>query len=160
MRNLATAKIRAFLPWCSFVPFVVCCLILGCAGEPKHPTWNNATGAEQHERLMWKAIQEKNWSDFESHLSSTFIGVNADGQLLDRAGWLQQWKSASIQEFTLGDLQVHPEGPDMKVTYILQMQGAGTSPAQPSGLRVISTWQQLKKGWILSSTSMTPIQNH
>ena len=37
-----------------FVSFVVAISILlsGCAGEPKHPTWTNATGAEQHERLI------------------------------------------------------------------------------------------------------------
>ena len=48
-------------PLCSFVSFVVGLSILlsGCAGEPKHPTWKNATGAEQHERLMWQAIQRQ-----------------------------------------------------------------------------------------------------
>lgn len=158
MRNIHADKSKPFAPSCSFVPFVVslCLLLAGCAGEPKHPTWANSTGAEQHERLMWKAIQEKGWTDFEHHLSSTFVGVNAEGKLFDRAGWLAQWKSAPVQDFSLGELQVQPEGPDMKVTYILQLQGSGAAPA---GWRVVSVWQQFKKGWVLSATAMTPIQN-
>jgi hypothetical protein len=69
MRNLNADKSELFAPLCSFVPFVVglCLLLSGCAGEPKHPTWANSTGAEQHERLMWKAVQEKGWVDFEHH---------------------------------------------------------------------------------------------
>jgi hypothetical protein len=161
MRNSVKVKARPFLPSCSFVSFVValCLLLAGCAGEPKHATWANSTGAEQHERLMWKAVQEKSWMDFEAHLSATFVGVNAEGKLFDRAGWLEQWKNAPVQDFSLGDLQVQPEGPDMKVTYTLQIQAAGTASGQSAGLQVVSVWQQLKKGWVLSATSMTPIQN-
>jgi hypothetical protein len=84
--------------------------------------------------------------------------VNAEGKLFDRAGWLEQWKNAPVQDFSLGELQVQPEGPDMKVTYTLQIQAAGTAAAT-TGLQVVSVWQQLKKGWVLSATSMTPIQN-
>jgi hypothetical protein len=47
----------------------------------------------------------------------------------------------------------------MKVTYIVQLQGDGVPAGQQAGLRVVSVWQQLKKGWILSATSMTPVQN-
>ncbi|HWF04387.1 MAG TPA: nuclear transport factor 2 family protein [Candidatus Angelobacter sp.] len=157
--NLHADKSTFFAPLCSFVPFVVglCLLLSGCAGEPKHPTWTNSTGAEQHERLMWKAIQEKGWADFEHHLSATFVGVNAEGKLFDRAGWLEQWKNAPVQDFSLGELQVQPEGPDMKVTYTLQIQATGA--AVTTGLQVVSVWQQVKKGWVLSATSMTPIQN-
>jgi hypothetical protein len=147
---------------CSFVSFVVGLSILlsGCAGgEPKHPTWNNATGAEQHERLLWKAIQGKDWANVERRLSPTFVGVNAEGRMFDRAGWLELWKSAQLTEFSLGEVQVQPEGPDMKVTYILSLPASGKSPA-PAGQRVVSVWQQLKTRWLLSATSITPIQNN
>ena len=108
---------------------------------------------------MWKAIQVKNWADVESHLSATFIGVNADGQLFDRASWLHLWQSTTIQEFSLGEVLVQPEGPNMKVTYILQLPGNGTAPAPTAGVRVVSVWQQVTKGWILATTSMTPVQS-
>ena len=85
-------------------------LLVGCAGEPKHPTWSNATGAEQNERLMWQSIQKKDWLNVQSHLSPTFTGVMADGQMFDRAGWLQQWQGAQLGEFSLGEVEVHPEG--------------------------------------------------
>jgi hypothetical protein len=162
MPRFANAKILGSVPLCFFVSFVVGLAVLtsGCAGEPKHPNWNVSTGAEHHERLMWKAAQEKDWGNFEHRLSATFVGVTADGQMFDRAGWIQHWKSAAAGEFSLGELQVQPEGPDMKVTYILQMQGAGTAATPATGLRVVSVWQQLKRGWILSATTITPVQNH
>jgi hypothetical protein len=143
------------------VSFVVglCFLAAGCAGSPKHPTWSSATGAEEHERLMWQAVRDKDWANFERRLSPTFIGVNAEGQIFDRDGWVQQWKGAQVAEFSLGELQVQPEGPDMKVTYILHVPASGAGPA-PAGQRVVSVWQQLKTRWLLSATSITPIQNN
>jgi len=143
-----------------FASFVVglCILLSGCAGEPKHPTWKNATGAEHHERLMWQAIQGKDWANVERHLSPTFVGVTADGRMVDRAGWLQQWQSAQVKEFSLGELQVHPEGIDMKVTYILHVQASALAPAPPEGFRVMSIWQDVKSRWMLSATSITAIQ--
>jgi Domain of unknown function (DUF4440) len=134
------------------VTIMVCLpLLTGCAGSPKHPTWNNATGAEQHERLMWQAVRDKDWTNFERHLSPTFIGVTADGQLFDRSGWLEHWKSEPVTEFSLGELQVQPEGPEMKVTYIFHVQGSA------AGLRVVSVWQQVSRRWVLTATSITPI---
>jgi len=160
-RFAETDNRRPVSSW-SFVSFVVGLglLIAGCAGgEPRHPTWNNSTGAEQHERLMWKAIQDKDWVNVERRLSPTFVGVNADGRIFDRAGWLELWKSAQVTEFSLGELQVQPEGPDMKVAYILSLPASGKGPA-PARQRVVSVWQQLKTRWLLSATSITPIQNN
>src|SRR6202012_990054 len=115
----------------------------------------NATGSEQYEKMLWQAVQQKDWGTFERQISGTFIGVNAQGQVFDRAGWVDFWKNVQVSQFTLGEAQVQPEGPDMKVTYVWQLQGAGQAvPA--GGLRVVSVWQQLKKGWILPATSMTP----
>jgi Domain of unknown function (DUF4440) len=149
------------LPSCAFVSFVVglCILSAGCAGEPKHPTWNNATGAEQHERLIWQSIQSKDWTNVERRLSPTFTGVTPDGRMLDRVGWVQQWQSAQIREFSLGDMQVHPEGSDMKVTYIFHFQASASGPPPSSGFRVVSIWQDVKSRWLLSATSITPIQS-
>jgi uncharacterized protein DUF4440 len=159
MLSSRKTKFRFFLPLCFFVSFVVCFFLAGCAGEPKHPTWKNATGAEQHERLMWQAIQGKDWVNVERRLSPTFVGVNAEGRVFDRAGWLELWKNAQVTEFSLGELQVQPEGPDMKVTYILSLPAPGKGPT-PAGQRVVSVWQQLKTRWLLSATSITPIQNN
>jgi hypothetical protein len=139
----------------------VFCLALGCAGAPKHPAWSNATGGEQHEQLMWKAIHDKDWTAVERHLSPTFIGVNALGESFDRAGWVAYWKGAQPAEVSLGEQNVQPEGPDMKLTYIMQIQG-GTNMEKSSGgdsFRVVSVWQQVKAGWLLTATSITPLQS-
>src|SRR6476660_1552790 len=159
MLHISKTENRRLVSLCSFVSFVVAAglLIAGCAGEPKHPTWANATGAEQHERLMWQAIRDKDWANVARHLSPTFIGVDADGQVFDRDGWLQNWKSAQMVEFSLGELQVQPEGHDMKVTYIFHIQAGGSSSAPAGGLRVVSVWQQIKARWVLTATSITPI---
>jgi len=133
-------------------------VIAGCAGEPKHPTWKNATGAEQHERLMWQAVRDKDWANVERHLSPTFTGVTADGRLFDRAGWLEQWKSSEMREFSLGEVQTQPEGIDMKVTYIFHGQTSAKALLTSSGLRVVSVWQDVRGRWMLSAISMTPIQ--
>jgi Domain of unknown function (DUF4440) len=135
-------------------------VLAGCAGEPKHPTWKNVTGAEQNERLIWQSIQNKDWASVQSHLSPTFVGVTSDGRMFDRAAWLQQWKSAEVREFSLGEVQVQPEGADMKVTYVFQFQASGAGQVPAAGLRVISIWQQVKAGWILTASSITPIQNN
>jgi hypothetical protein len=109
---------------------------------------------------MWKSIQSKDWANVERHLSGTFIGVAADGAMFDRAGWLEQWKSAQVREFSMGEVQVHPEGPDMKVTYIFHVQASTSGPASPEGFRVMSVWQEIKGRWTLIATSITAIQSH
>jgi len=153
MKTQATIR-RNWLPLCSFVSFVVTVLLAaGCTigKEPKHPTWKNATGAEQYEQLMWKAIRDKDWKEVEYHLAATFVGVNAKGQSFDQAGWVEYWKSAPVSDFSLGEVTVQPNGNDMTVTYVLHLNGGA------AGLRVMSVWQQVKGGWILIATSHTPI---
>jgi Domain of unknown function (DUF4440) len=145
----------------SLVSFVVLVLVLGCAGPPKHPTWKNATGGEQHERLMWQAMHNKDWTSFERRLAPAFVGVDSAGKAYDRAGWVERWKSAGVGEYSLGDLQVQPEGADMVVTYVATLGGdvhsTGSSAPAPQ-MRVVSVWQQVKSGLILTSCTMTPIK--
>ena len=147
---------RDWIRLCSFVSSVVVVLaLLGCTigKEPKHPNWKNATGAEQYERLMWQAIRDKDWKEVEYRLAPVFAGVNANGQLLDRGGWVAFWKTAPVNDFSLAEVVVQPNTSDMTVTYVLRLNGA---PA--AGLRVVSVWQQVKGGWILTTTTHTPIQ--
>jgi hypothetical protein len=134
--------------------------IAGCTigREPKHPNWKNATGAEQYERLMWQDIRKKDWQDVEYHLAPTFVGVNAQGRALDREGWVEYWKSADIKEVSLGEFSVQPSGTHMVVTFVLHLVGtAAGRPFPQDGLRVISVWQQVKSGWILTATSCVPV---
>ncbi|HKT52704.1 MAG TPA: nuclear transport factor 2 family protein [Candidatus Angelobacter sp.] len=136
----------------SFVSFVVVCIFLGCAGAPQHPTWKNATGGEMHERLMWQAIRDKDWKNFEQHLAPAFVGVDPAGKSHDRAGWVEHWKSAAIHDYSMGEVTVQPAGDDMVLTYVV------TLPGPADRLRVVSVWQQVKSGWILAASSMTPVR--
>lgn len=161
MPRFANIENRRPVFLCSFVSIVVGIglLIAGCAGEPKHYTWTNATGAEQNERLMWQSIQDEEWVSVERHLSPTFVGVTTNGRMFDRAGWVELWQVAEVQEFSLGDMQIQPEGADMKVTYILHVKASAKAPLPSSGLRVVSIWQEVKSRWILTAMSITTIQN-
>jgi hypothetical protein len=141
-------------------PFVftlfLCVTLAGCWSEPGKFNWKNAPGAEQYERLMWQAIQEKEWQQVQSHLAPVFVGVAPDGRNFDGSGWVGYWKALQVSDFSLGDLTVTPDGPDMVVTYVLNLNGT----AVPSGgLRVVSVWQQVKRGWILISQSETPVKS-
>ncbi|HET6935112.1 MAG TPA: nuclear transport factor 2 family protein [Candidatus Angelobacter sp.] len=140
------------------MPFVVIAFF-SCAGPPKHPSWKNATGGEQHEKLMWRAIHDKDWKAVERHLAPSFVGVNAAGQSFNRESWLEYWKGAPVGEFSLGEMTVEPEGADMVVTYVLQLSsGSVAAETSSKGLRVIAVWQQVKTRWILTTVSLTPVQ--
>jgi ketosteroid isomerase-like protein len=125
---------------------------------PKHVNWSNATGAEQYERLMWQAIRDKDWKAVEYRLSPTFIGTTPGGQALERNAWVEQWKGAPVADFSLGEVTVQPSGHDMVVTYVLTLTGTPKTAQPAPALRVISVWQAVKSGWVLTASSMTPIR--
>ena len=136
--------------------FLFCLVLTGCWGEPGKFDWKNAPGAEQYERLMWQAIREKEWQDVQGHLAPAFVGVAADGRNFDGSGWVAYWKSVQLSDFSLGELAVTPNGADMVVTYSLNLNG---SAVPPGPLRVVSVWQQVKRGWVLISQSETPVKS-
>lgn len=150
---------RYMFPLCSLVSFVVIVsLTLGCyGGAPKHPSWKNATGGEQYERLMWQAIRDKEWSSVHARLAPTFTGSTAAGRILDRDGWENYWTNAAPKEFSIADLSVQANGPDMVITYVLHLSGSPLASGD-AGWRVMSVWQEVKGGWILIASSHTPIQ--
>lgn len=151
LRARLTSPVRIFV-----IPLVALYIMLtGCWKEPGKFNWGNAPGAEQYERLMWQAIREKDWAEVEHHLAPTFVGVGAEGKQFDVPGWLGYWKGLQVSNFSIGELAVAANGPDMVVTYDLQLNGA-SAPASP--LRVVSVWQQVKKGWILISQSEIPVK--
>lgn len=133
-------------------------ILAGCWEAPQHPTFTNATGAEQLERLMWQAVKDKNWPEVERHLAAAFSGVNSAGQSMDRAAWVDYWKNSQLTDFSLGDVTVQPNGADMVVTYVLHFTGSDAAHSSPAGgVRVVSAWQEVKRGWVLISQSHTPI---
>ena len=82
------------------------------------------------------------------------------------------WKSAALGEYSLGEVTVDPAGADMVVSYILVFSSKPAGDSNRNGnpnsvehsiglnqsLRVVSVWQQAKRGWMLTATSLTPIR--
>ena len=107
---------------------------------------------------MWKAIRDKDWPQVERHLAAVFVGVGPRGETLDHATWMEYWKKAQVQDFSLGEFNTQPNGADMVATYVLHLNATDANQSIPArGLRVISVWQELKGGWVLTSQSATPI---
>src|SRR5689334_21168614 len=128
-------KVKNYWPLRSFrwMALLLVAAIMGCAGgPPKHPAWNNATGAEQFERLMWQSMQNKDWKEVERHLAPMFTGVTAEGQALDRNGWIEYWKQAQVKDFNLGELTMQPAGADMVVTYDVRFNDGVTGRVPPA----------------------------
>lgn len=154
------------------LPVTILVFLAGCAGEPRHSTWKNATGAEQHERLLWQAIKAKQWKDVAIHLAPMFVGVGGDGRKYDREGWMAYWKAAALHDYSIGEVTVDPAGTDMVVSYILVFNSKTAGDSRSSGnsngddnnigssppVRVVSVWQQVKSGWMMTATSLTPIK--
>jgi len=143
-----------------FSAVLILLVLFGCNvwNQPKNLDWKNATGTEQLERLLWKAIHDKDWPQVESHLAPGFVGVGPRGETLDRAAWTEYWKKAQIQEFSLGEVNTQAGGVDMVATYVLHFNGTDASVTVSSkGFRIVSVWQELKGGWVLTSQSATPI---
>lgn len=159
MSKSASSKPRPGLLLRSAPALMLFAFLLGCAGPAKNPTWSNATGAEQHERLMWQAIRNKDWMNFERRLAPAFVGVDAAGNVFDRAGWVDHWKQAGIGDYALGEVAVQPGGADLVITYVVTITGGDQANHAPaSRLRVVSVWQQVKSRLILTASSLTPIQ--
>ena len=142
------------------VPWIVLLLLLvDCSGSSKHPTWTNATGAEQCERLMWHSLQNKQWQEVDHHLAPLFMGVNSAGQSLDHAAWIEYWKQSQVTDYSLGELSAQPAGADVVVSYTVHFNDSSAGQTAPSsGVRVLSVWQSVKKGWVLISQTHTLIQ--
>ena len=120
----------------------------GCWDTPKVSTWSSATGAEQFERLLWQEIKAKNWNAVEPRLASTYV-AQASGAWSDRAQAMEHFKALDISDYSLGEVEVHPAGADMVVTYKMNLRG--TYEGQPLELkdaRMMTVWQQVKGGWV------------
>ena len=103
---------------------------------------------------MWQNFRDKDWKDVEHHLAPMFIGVDPEGKKFDRDGWLARWKNVQIRDLSIGEVSVQPNGADMVITYELRLDADSFAGKT---FRVVSVWQEAKKGWILTAQSLTPV---
>jgi hypothetical protein len=110
--------------------------------------WTGATGGEQIEKLFWKDVQAKTWTEVDKHLAGTFVGTGPGGTM-DRAAFLRDLQKASLVDYSLSECASQLNGADMIVTCTLRANWAG----QSSSSSTLSVWQQLQKGWVMVAHS-------
>jgi hypothetical protein len=119
----------------------------GCTiyGEKKPPTLQSTTSAEQYERIFWSSVKAGNWQQLPGLLAAN-VGYHVGGRVLSKDQVVPYLQGANIADFNISGMVVKPNGPDMTLTYILQLSSAG-GPVQT--YTAISVWQQVAKGWVL-----------
>ena len=137
--------------------FLACCI--GCTmwGQHSARNWADATGGEHLEHLFWQNAKSGTWNDLGRHLSTTFVCVTPEGTF-DRDATIERLKQLQLKEFVLSDLEVHPNGNDMVVTYTISLQGTLAGRALSPRMRDVTVWQHAAHGWmaIMHSVSVVP----
>ncbi|HXZ82014.1 MAG TPA: nuclear transport factor 2 family protein [Terriglobales bacterium] len=132
----------------------------GCTkwGKPV-PGWTGATGGENLERQFWQDVKEKKYAEIERRLAPTFTLVTADG-FRNREQTLEYLKQLALEDYSLGEVKVHPNGHDMVVTYTLLLRGTRKGQAlENAPLNVATVWQETTNTWVAISQSAVPSGN-
>lgn len=135
------------------VSIVLVIIFTGCTmwSEPKNPSWKQATGVEQMERLLWQEMKAKNWTEVEAHLASNYTHIAPEG-VTDKQATLEIFKKMTLQDYSLGEFQVTQSGDTWLVTYTATYsflnEGKTTGPKTN---RVLSVWQKQKSGFVVIS---------
>ena len=124
-------------------------LVLSLSGctmweQKQSSAWSNATGAEQFERLFWQEIKARNWTEVERRLAPAFVEATASG-VRDREQTLERLKALGAADYSMGDLEVRPDGADMVVAYTMTLRA---SSGGETTLHMMTVWQQVKGGWV------------
>jgi hypothetical protein len=119
----------------------------GCTiyGAKKNPTLKTTTSAEQYQRIFWSSVKGKNWLQITGMLGANVM-YSAGGKVLTKDQVLPYLQGLNLADYTITGLVVKPNGPDMTLSYTLQLSTPGGSV---QNLTAISVWQQVGSGWIL-----------
>ena len=126
----------------------------GCTiyGAKNPPTLKTTTSAEQYERIFWSAVKAKNWQQIPGLLAANVM-YSAGGKVLSKDQVVPYLQGLNIADFTITGMVVKPNGPDMTLSYTLQLPSAG---GQAQTHTAISVWQQVPQGWILIAHTEQP----
>lgn len=140
-------------------------LICGMALLPACTVWkerpatafSQATGGEDLERVFWKEIKAKHWDEVDRRIASNFVSINAEGQH-DRTVTMERLKQLNLKDYSLGDFQTELNGNTFVVAYTITLHGTRNGqplPEEPQ--RVLTVWQQQKKGWVeIAHSTLAP----
>ena len=126
----------------------------GCTiyGVKNPPTLKSSTSAEQYERILWTSVKEKKWLAVPGMLGANVM-YSAGGKVLSKDQVQPYLQGLNLSDFNISQMVVKPNGPDMSLSYTLQISSAGGSPQTYTAL---SVWQQVGSGWILIAHSEQP----
>jgi hypothetical protein len=121
----------------------------GCTiyGPKKNPTLNSTTSAEEYQRLFWGAVKAKNWQQLPGMLAANVM-YSAGGKVMTKDETLAYLQGLNVSDFVITGMVVKPNGPDMTLSYTLQLPSTG---GQAQSLQAIAVWQQVSSGWILTA---------
>jgi hypothetical protein len=124
--------------------------------EVTKPNWSQATSGEAYERLFWDSVKAKNWRDVEAHLSGTVITETPDA-VRNKQQTMEHVRQLNLTDYSLGDIQTETSGADIIVTYTMTIHGDfGGKPVPDSPMRMMTIWQQAKKGMIMTAHTTMP----
>ena len=144
--NLRAPRLRL----CISMLVVITGLTAACTMSGEHParSFADATGGEGLERVFWKEIAARNWTEIERVLASNYMGT-APGGMMDRAAALDQYRTWQLKDYSLGDLKTEMNGSTFVVTYTITLNGnAGAQPLPTGPQHMMSVWQRQKEGWV------------
>jgi len=127
-----------------------------CTFYGEHParSMSDATGGEGLERVFWKNLATRNWTEIERALASNYAGVTPAGTL-DREAALAQYRQWQLSDYSLGNLNTELNGSTIVVTYTISLKGTAGSAPLPSTQHMMTVWQQQKAGWIIIAHSVS-----
>jgi hypothetical protein len=126
----------------------------GCTiyGVKNPPTLKSSTSAEQYERILWTSVKEKKWLAVPGMLGANVM-YSAGGKVLSKDQVQPYLQGLNLSDFNISQMVVKPNGPDMSLSYTLQISSAGGSPQT---YKALSVWQQVGSGWILIAHTEQP----
>jgi predicted small lipoprotein YifL len=118
--------------------------LTGCTlyGPKNPPTLKTTTSAEQYQRLFFQAVKAKNQQQLPGMLAANVM-YSAGGKVMNKEETLAYLQGMNLSDFTMTDVVVKPNGPDMTLSFTLQ------KPSQTT--HAIAVWQQVSSGWILTA---------
>lgn len=141
---------------------ILCCVIVSVActkwGEKKDANWHQATSGERLVNLFWNDVKHKKWRELETHVAPEFMGTN-QMRTFDRSSLLDHMAHLNVDYFQIGEVQTHPAGNDLLVSYVITLRmKTANGPGPERRLRMLSVWQELKHGWVVVAMSSSPMQ--
>jgi ketosteroid isomerase-like protein len=120
--------------------------------EKRNPNWQQATGAEQFERLYWQELKAKNWKELEAHTASNFTHASAAG-VRNKQETIATYKQNPLVDYQLGNFDVVAHGDTAIVNFTADFTYTDESGKTigPVHNRIQTVWKQHKTGWVLLS---------